>query len=284
MATSGRTHWLAKDSGWWRRERIVRLGLEFGAAGPAIIDWLSCEAKAQNDGGWVKTGYAALSRGAFVDEEVARNAVSRSVTLGLLDEHDVTGDLFMCRISGWKSDQEKAHAADRQADYRARKAANSEEPDAVSNGSSRSVTKCPPTGQDRTEELHVEPTRLDEARGRLQAEHVQAVFDEWVKATGRTGRTVLDDKRKRLIRNALKTYPLDDLLAAVRGWRHSPHHRGENDRHTVFNDLGLLLRDGEHIEKFRDIERQHTSPADSAQDRQDRLAALNAAQLGGDAA
>jgi hypothetical protein len=38
-----------------------------------------------------------------------------------------------------------------------------------------------------------------------------------------------------------------------------PFNRGENDRRTVYNDLGLLLRDAEHIEKFRDAD-QHPAP------------------------
>jgi hypothetical protein len=88
----------------------------------------------------------------------------------------------------------------------------------------------------------------------------ERVFAEWLSVAGKTGRTVLDAKRRRLIDKALIAYPVDDVLDAVRGWRHSPHHRGENDTGTVYNDLGLLLRDGEHIERFRDFERNPPQP------------------------
>jgi 5-methylcytosine-specific restriction endonuclease McrA len=84
---------------------------------------------------------------------------------------------------------------------------------------------------------------------------VQTVFDAWIEATGRTGRTKLDRKRRGRIRDALTDYPLEDVTDAVRGWRNSPHHRGENRSRTVYNDLELLLRDSAHIEKFRDLER-----------------------------
>lgn len=90
---------------------------------------------------------------------------------------------------------------------------------------------------------------------RTASDEVQRVFAAWIEATGRTGATVLTDKRRRLIRNALKLYSLDDVLAAVVGWRNSPHHRGENDTGTVYNDLELLLRDAAHIERFRDLAR-----------------------------
>lgn len=86
------------------------------------------------------------------------------------------------------------------------------------------------------------------------------VFDEWVTVTGRTDRTVLDAKRRKLIDKALDAYPVQDVLDAVKGWRHSPHHCGQNDTGTVYNDLGLLLRDPGNIERFRDLERRPPTP------------------------
>lgn len=80
----------------------------------------------------------------------------------------------------------------------------------------------------------------------------QQVFNAWVEATGKA-RATMDAKRKRLIENALKLYPLEDVLAAVRGWKNSPWHCGQNDRNLVYNGLDLLLRDAEHIERFRDL-------------------------------
>jgi hypothetical protein len=81
-----------------------------------------------------------------------------------------------------------------------------------------------------------------------------AVFQAWQEAA-RKPRARLDDKRRRVIKNALRHYPAEDLIDAVRGWRHSPHHCGQNDQRTVYNDLELLLRDSAHIERFRDLER-----------------------------
>lgn len=82
---------------------------------------------------------------------------------------------------------------------------------------------------------------------------IRKVFDAWIEATGRTSKTVLDAKRRRLITRALNDYPLDDVLDAVRGWKHSPHHCGDNDAGKVYNELDLLLRDAGHIERFRDL-------------------------------
>jgi len=86
---------------------------------------------------------------------------------------------------------------------------------------------------------------------------VERVFDEWRRVTGRTGRTILTPNRERLIRARIKDgYHLDDLLDAVRGWRRSPFHSGRNQSRTVYNDLELLLRSPENVERFRDLERQ----------------------------
>lgn len=92
---------------------------------------------------------------------------------------------------------------------------------------------------------------------------VQQVFAAWLEASGKTSRTLLDAKRKRVIVKALSSYPLDEVLAAVRGWRNSTFHNGTEGK--VHNDLGLLLRDAEHIERFRDLER--AGPPKGARDR-----------------
>lgn len=83
----------------------------------------------------------------------------------------------------------------------------------------------------------------------IGSEQVEQVFAAWQQSTGKH-RAVLDPKRQRLIRGALKSHGLEVTLLAVRGWENSPHHRGENERGTVYNDLELLLRDAKHIEQF----------------------------------
>lgn len=91
---------------------------------------------------------------------------------------------------------------------------------------------------------------------------IRQVFEAWLEAVGKDpDKSKLDDKRRRLIRRALDAYPVDDVLDAVRGWKQSAFHRGHNERGKVYNDLGLLLRDAEHIERFRDMQRDAKAPA-----------------------
>lgn len=87
---------------------------------------------------------------------------------------------------------------------------------------------------------------------------VARIFDAWRDSTGKR-KAVLDHKRKKVIAGALRLYPEDELIEAVSGWNLDPHSRGENERHTVYNELDLLLRDAAHIEKYRDLSR-HGEP------------------------
>src|SRR6266516_3278016 len=72
----------------------------------------------------------------------------------------------------------------------------------------------------------------------VTSQAVQAVFATWQTSTKKK-RARLDAKRERAIRAALKAYPLDEVLDAVRGWQHSAHHRGETNG-TAYNELTLL--------------------------------------------
>jgi len=93
-----------------------------------------------------------------------------------------------------------------------------------------------------------------------ESKDVEEVFRTWKQSTSRGDRTVLDTSRRRVIVNALKDYPLADVVDAVRGWEHSAFHRGQNDAGKKHNELTLLLRDAEHIEKFRDSARGPREP------------------------
>lgn len=240
---SGRTIWLAKDADWWQREWIIALGEEFGPAGPAVIDWLECAAKRQHSAGYVKAGLRALARGVFTEVVTVSHVLSRAVTLGLLVDYEERDGIFTGQISWWDADQTRALDASRQRRHRAK----TEDSAALS----RSVTESHinKTGQDHKGEetstpMSATPTDVDR------------VFEAWLESTGKTGRTVLDPKRRKYIKAGLKTHPVDELIEAVQGWKFSAHHRGENDRRTVYNGIHVLLRDPEQIEMFRDLTRK----------------------------
>lgn len=156
----------------------------------------------------------------------------------------------------------------------------------------RTHEECPAGVQTVREEIEedVERKSTPLSASPTGGTEIQQVFDAWIASTGRTSRTVLDAKRQRRIRNALKVYSVEELVDAVDGWRFSPHHRGENDSGTVYNDLELLLRSSQQVEKFRDLKRGVVPPSNvvaidrprkpTAGDMLRRLDAADAAERG----
>lgn len=119
--SDGRTVWWAKDADWYERARVVALVEAHGPAGAVVLDYLTCKAKSQNAGGEVKSGYRAIARATGVDLVTVGHVVSSLVTLCLLDEYNGNGDAdqpFTARISGWRSEQDRALAATRKARQR----------------------------------------------------------------------------------------------------------------------------------------------------------------------
>lgn len=94
-----------------------------------------------------------------------------------------------------------------------------------------------------------------------KSESIQRVFDAWVESTGKH-KAVLDNKRQKIITARLDQFTVDDLVLAVQGWKNSPFHRGENERHKVYNDLELFLRDAKHVEEMLDYARSEPPPGD----------------------
>jgi hypothetical protein len=83
---------------------------------------------------------------------------------------------------------------------------------------------------------------------------LERVFEHWVFMLGKApGRVALGPQRRRAIERALDLYPEATLLLAVEGCASSAWHAGDNDRRRPFDDLALILRDEEHIERFAEM-------------------------------
>ena len=84
-----------------------------------------------------------------------------------------------------------------------------------------------------------------------------AVFDFW-KTTFQHPQAVLDPKRQRLIRQALRCgYSVAQLCDAISGCSQTPHNMGDNDRGQRYDGLHIILRDSDQIERFM---RHHHNP------------------------
>jgi hypothetical protein len=91
-----------------------------------------------------------------------------------------------------------------------------------------------------------------------EPDDVVLVFDHWKTVHGKP-RSRLDDKRRKLIRAALKDYPPDVLRRCIDGYKRSTFHQGKNDRGAVYDSIELMLRDAKQIDQgvaFADTEVQ----------------------------
>lgn len=85
---------------------------------------------------------------------------------------------------------------------------------------------------------------------------VDCVFAHWQTAT-RHARAVLDTKRERAIKAALRRYSVDDLCRSIDGYARSPFHQGQNDTGARHDDITLIVRDAKHVEAGWDLATKH---------------------------
>lgn len=79
---------------------------------------------------------------------------------------------------------------------------------------------------------------------------IEAVFNRW-KTTMGHARARLDPKRAKAIRGMLMVgYTVEDLELAIFGCSVSAFHQGQNDRSQRYDDIALICRDAEHVDKF----------------------------------
>jgi hypothetical protein len=91
------------------------------------------------------------------------------------------------------------------------------------------------------------PTGLPGKAQNGESDAVDRIFGHWRTTHGHP-KARLDAKRRKLIRDALDGYSEADLCQAISGYLNSPHHMGQNDRATVFDDVEIFLRDSKHID------------------------------------
>lgn len=101
-------------------------------------------------------------------------------------------------------------------------------------------------------------------------DEVETVFERWKATLGYT-RARMDAKRAKAIRDRLRDgYTVEDLELAIFGCSVSDFHQGQNDRSTRYDDIALICRDAEHVDRFiataeKKIARQVASAAKPAE-------------------
>lgn len=90
--------------------------------------------------------------------------------------------------------------------------------------------------------------KIDNSK-KVSEEQIKEVFDFWV-STFKKRVTALDEKRRIAIGNAIHLYGAENCKDAIRGCTYSDFHMGRNSAKKVYNEIELILRDAEHVERF----------------------------------
>jgi len=99
-------------------------------------------------------------------------------------------------------------------------------------------------------------TETEAEKPMSRSDEPDRVFRYWQEVMSHP-KAKLDRKRRQKIRDRLADgYSTDDLMQAIDGCKRSPHHMGDNDRGTVYDDIELICRDAPHVDKFLKLANQ----------------------------
>jgi hypothetical protein len=240
--------WFAMSTGFLSDPKVERLIDHHGNDAVAVVVALMSQAMRQESAGEIELTYRTLGNESHTSKSTATAIVESAVDVGLLVLQRGDDYEFSARFPAWDRHQ---------ANYRQQKSRATRKANAQANVTDchAGVTRVSPTRQTRQDKQKTLSSKDDQPAKDKKPTPARTVFDAWIKSTGKTSRTVFSDARRNLINRQLKAYSVDELVEAVYGWKFSPHHRGENDRGTVYDDIELLLKDAKNVEKFRDLTR-----------------------------
>lgn len=96
-------------------------------------------------------------------------------------------------------------------------------------------------------------TRQQRAKAaRVKPELIREVYEYWcsIMRPGKKRVPALDARRELKVAAAIADYGVDECLLAIDGCAKSDFHMGRNRQNKRYDDLELIFRDQDHIERF----------------------------------
>ncbi len=110
------------------------------------------------------------------------------------------------------------------------------------------VNEPPPNQEPRTK--NQEPLKEPMSS---KPDTVVEIFNYWKEVFAKKANTTLSTKRKAKIKQRLQDgYSIEEIKQAIFNCSNTPHNMGLNDRNQKFDDIELICRSAEHLERFRD--------------------------------
>lgn len=95
----------------------------------------------------------------------------------------------------------------------------------------------------------------EEVPGKVAPDATQGIFDFWVERRKKPQHRLTPKRRQKVSARLKEGFTARELCEAIAGIAYSKHHMGENDRQETYDDLELICRNPENVEKFRDLYR-----------------------------
>jgi cobalamin biosynthesis Mg chelatase CobN len=251
----------------WTNERYVRVYvrdtgdlLAVGWEGRAVL-WEMMRKAERN--GVVDAEEDTLAELLRMPREMVATGLGRLLTRGVVDEGAIQGSPVYVIPNFMEAQESVQSDKQRQAELRARRRAMAlevtkrdapvtkrDETVTPGHAESRAVTPCLAVPS------RAVPDRADpdtSTSPKSQPSEARRVFDFWVTDTGKTKAKFISKRRTRIESRLREGYTVDELCAAIRNRRNDSHLMGQNDRGTVYDGISTLLRDGEQVERLRDL-------------------------------
>jgi hypothetical protein len=110
-------------------------------------------------------------------------------------------------------------------------------------------------------------TKQQAAKARKVSEAaVQEIFDYWKQIVSPSSRAILDDLRVIKIGWAIHDYGMDACKQAIDGIAKSDFHMGNNPRNRKYNDVELIFRSADNVERFMGMAEKRDARAEFLKD------------------
>lgn len=94
-------------------------------------------------------------------------------------------------------------------------------------------------------------TDIEALAERTQLEHkARLVFDHWRTVMNSPHTNLSPDRKEVIIDRLREGWTVGELKYAIDGCASSNFHMGQNDRQAVYNQITIIFRDTEHVERF----------------------------------
>ena len=96
----------------------------------------------------------------------------------------------------------------------------------------------------------VETSLVDVFESNLLARSTHEIFKHWQTVLNHP-KAKFDRKRQRPLKQALELgYSVADLKLAINGCKLTPYNMGKNESCQIYDDINLIFRDADHIDRF----------------------------------